>query len=137
MNLKSLVSSAIFMGLPVTAWAWEHAHDRGVDLYLTGGGEMSLSLVCDPNSVYGTTNSAVLVEAGGNRDISGPVQFAFPDGNRVDAELTHGRFGKDVADPAKWQLVLEGVRMHQSITVTLEGSSAEVQLGEPMPFTCT
>ncbi|WP_299848146.1 hypothetical protein, partial [uncultured Paracoccus sp.] len=96
MNLKSLVSSAIFMGLPVTAGAWEHAHDRGVDLYLTGGGEMSLSLVCDPNSVYGTTNSAVLVEAGGNRDISGPVQFAFPDGNRVDAELTHGRFGKDV-----------------------------------------
>ncbi|KIX16144.1 hypothetical protein [Paracoccus sp. 228] len=134
---QPLLITALICGLPLSAGAWEHSHERGVDLYQAGSSELMVSLVCDPNSVYGTTNSGVLLEVGANPDLSGPVELIFPDGNRVKAELDHGRFGKAEADEAAWQTTLDGLRAHQSMTVSIDGEIIGVELGEPMPFTCT
>lgn len=137
MSRLSLLITAVICGvLPIVAGAWEHSHERGVDLYQTGNSDLSVSLVCDPNSVYGTTNSGVLIEVGSNPDLSGPVELVFPDGTRVKADLVHGRFGKAEADEAAWQVALEGLRSHQSMTVLIGGADFSVELGDPMPFTC-
>lgn len=133
---QPLLLSALICGFPMAVGAWEHSHERGVDLYQAGNSELSVSLVCDPNGVYGTTNSGVLLEVGANPDLSGPVELMFPDGNRVKAELDHGRYGKAEVDEATWQATLEGLRSHQSMTVLIGGENIGVELGEPMPFTC-
>ena len=137
---KPLVLSAILaIALPGAGRAWEYSKQRGVDLYQADSGGAAVSLICDPDSVYGkgSTASAVLVELGGNPDISGPVELRFPDGNGVNAELVHGRVGKMEAGSAAWETLLAGFRAHQSIKVSVDGQAADVQLGTPKPFTCT
>ncbi|WP_421864926.1 hypothetical protein [Parvibaculum sp.] len=97
---KALICSTIILtASPAVASAWEHEHERGVDLYRTENAGMVVSLVCDPNTVYGTSESAVLIEAGNNPDLSAEVGFSFPDGNRIGAAMVHGRYGKATAKP--------------------------------------
>lgn len=134
---KTLIFSAIALSASsAMAGAWEHENERGVDLYRAANGDMVVSLVCDPNTVYGTTESAVLLEAGGDPDLSAEVSFSFPDGNHVNAALVHGRFGKATANPVDWETLVDGFRVHQTVTVSRGEAAVEVELGEPMPFTC-
>ncbi|SFQ68439.1 hypothetical protein SAMN05421853_1212 [Roseivivax halotolerans] len=134
---KTLIFSAIMLSASsAIASAWEHENERGVDLYRATDGNIVVSLVCDPNTVYGTTESAVLLEAGGDPDLSAKVSFSFPDGNTVNAELVHGRFGKATANPVEWETLVEGFRIHQTVTVSRGEAAVDVELGEPMPFTC-
>ncbi|ATG37975.1 MAG: hypothetical protein HEP70_20085 [Rhodobiaceae bacterium] len=134
---KILISSAIaFAASSAVAGAWEHEHERGVDLYRAADGDMVVSLVCDPNTVYGTTESAVLLEAGSDPDLSAEVSFSFPDGNTVNTTLVHGRFGKATANPVEWETLVDGFRAHQTVTVSRGEAAVDVELGDPMPFTC-
>lgn len=134
---KALICSVIILtASPAVASAWEHEHERGVDLYRTENAGVVVSLVCDPNTVYGTTESAVLIEAGDNPDLSAEVGFSFPDGNRIGAVMVHGRYGKATANPVEWETLIAGFRAHQTVTITIGDSSTEVELGDPMPFTC-
>jgi len=134
---KPLIFSFILAGTAGEAAAWQHETDRGVDLYRTGSGEIAVSLVCDPRSVYGTTESAVLIEVGDDQDHSGEMEFRFPDATVVKAPLIHGRFGMAGNDGSLWRSLLTGLRAHDTVSVTVGGQSFDVTLGEPMPFTCT
>lgn len=134
---KSLFLRVIILSAaPAVAGAWEHDHERGVDLYRAVDGGVTVSLVCDPNAVYGTTESAVLLEVNNNPDLSGHVTLGFPDGNNFDLELVHGRFGKATANPEAWEALISGFRAHHSATVIVGDTALEVELGDPMPFTC-
>jgi hypothetical protein len=133
---KPLILGIIVGSLPVTAQAWEHSIERGVDLYQTLDGAVSVSMVCDPNTVYGTTVSAVMVGVGPELDMSVPVTFRFPDLISIQATLDHGRISKaDNADGA-WEPLLTGFRTHNAVAVSVGDESYDVKLGDPMPFSC-
>ena len=68
--VKTLVSIAFLASLPVSAFAWDHELERGVDLYQAGDADVGVSLVCDPNAVYGTSVSAVMIALDTDADIS-------------------------------------------------------------------
>lgn len=134
---NALIYSAIALTiLPTVAGAWEHRHERGIDLYRIENAGMVVSLVCDPNQVYGTTESAVLIEANNNPDLSVEVDFSFPEGSTIKARLVHGRFGKAMASQTKWEALITGFRTHQAVTVTIDENAVKVELGTPMLFTC-
>jgi hypothetical protein len=50
--------------------------------------------------------------------------------------MVHGRYGKATANPVEWETLIAGFRAHQTVTVMIGDSSTEVELGDPMPFTC-
>ena len=85
--ITPLVFGATLAIVPFSVSAWEHAMERGVDLYQTSDPVMVLSLVCDPNSVYGTTVSAVLVGVGSNLEMNAIATFRFPISSRSKQRL--------------------------------------------------
>lgn len=133
---KSLILSAIFGALPLSVHAWEHSMERGVDLYQTLDGGVSLSMVCDPNSVYGTTVSAVMVGVGAELDMNAPVTFRFPDLITIQATLDYGRISKADNEGGAWEPLLTGFRTHSAVAVSVGDQLYEVELGTPMPFSC-
>lgn len=136
--LKPLVLAAILGGAPAVAVAWDYELLRGLDLYQARDGGVSLSLVCDPNSVYGgTTQTGLLVNLGGNVDASLPATFRFPDGIAVQVELVHGRIGKADTEAGSWAALMEGLRAHSTVTMDVAGRTRDLDLGQPMMFTCT
>jgi len=133
---KTLIIGMIVGILPITAQAWEHSMERGVDLYQTLDGNVSVSMVCDPNSVYGTTVSAVMVGIGSELDMNAPVTFRFPDLISIQATLDHGRISKADNEGGAWEPLLTGFRTHSAVAVSVGEEAYEVNLGEPMPFSC-
>ena len=136
--LNPLILGAFLGALPVAAAAWDHSIERGLDLYQTRDGGVSVALVCDPNSVYGeTSQSGVLLNLAGNVDASLPVTFRFPDGMAVQAELVHGRVGKAEMDAGAWASLLDGFRSNAAVTLEVgDAASRPIELGEPVMFTC-
>ena len=98
---------------------------------------MVLSLVCDPNSVYGTTVSAVLVGVGCELEMNTVATFRFPDLITVQATLDHGRISKSTNEGSAWEPLLAGFRSHSIVEISVDEVSHTVQLGDPMPFSCT
>ncbi len=133
---KALIILAFSSALPMAAQAWEQNMERGVDLYEATDGPVLLSLVCDPNTVYGTTESAVMVGIGTNHDMTAPVSFRFPDLITIDALMDHGRIAKATNEGGIWEPLLAGFRAHGSVTVTVGDNTYDVNLGEPKVFTC-
>ena len=124
--------------VPAFASAWEHEFERGVDLYSAVDGVSAVRLVCDPNSVYGdTTESAVLVSLGATDDASAETTFRFADGATVMAAMVQGRIGKADAPAETWDALLAGFRSNAAVEVSVGNQIQTVNLGEPMPFTCT
>lgn len=134
--VKTLISIAFLASVPVSAFAWDHEMERGVDLYQTGDPNVGVSLVCDPNSVYGTTVSAVLIALDANPDISAVATFRFPDLITIDATMTHGRISKADNQNGIWEPLVAGLRAHSAVDISLSGQIHTVTLGEPLPFTC-
>jgi hypothetical protein len=133
---KYLILSAIFGAAPLSAQAWEHSMERGVDLYQTLDGDVSLSMVCDPNSVYGTTVSAVMVGVGAELDLNAPVTFRFPDLITIQATLDYGWISKADNEGGVWEPILTGFRTHSAVAVSVGDQSYDVNLGDPMQFSC-
>ena len=119
------------------ASAWNYEFERGLHLYRASSGGVVLSLVCDPDLVYGPrSESALLVQIGGDDDYSGPVEIAFPDDTAVTTQAVHGRIGKrEIADEV-WQPLLAGLRAHDTLQLTMSGPAQTVSTGEAQDFTC-
>lgn len=137
MFLKNSVFIAAFSVLcPAAASAWEHDLQRGVDLYRAVDGTTTISLVCDPRSVYGTSESAVLIELGEAFGIDADASFRFPDGVLVQGRFVRGRIAKVEAQGGSWEPLLTGFRAHSSVEITVKDQTLDVDLGEPKVFTC-
>ena len=135
--LRRLALPVIVMLLaPGGAGAWSYEVERGLDLYRTPPAPSVVSLVCDPQGVYGGDESAVLVEFDGLVDYSGDLVFRFPDGVSVDATMVHGRIGKPDVDPKVWASILTGLRSHEAFSVEQGNDAHEIQAGEIVGFTC-
>lgn len=134
--VKTLISIALLATAPVAAFAWDHEMERGVDLYQTGDADVSVSLVCDPNSVYGTTVSAVLIALGADPDVSAVSTFRFPDLITIDAPMAHGRISKADNQDGIWEPLVASLRAHSTVEISVNDQTYSVTLGDPLPFTC-
>ena len=132
-----LVISVTLAIFPLSAIAWQHNLQRGVDLYQTQDANVSVSLICDPNSVYGTTVSAVLVGIDAETELNIAATFRFPDLVTVQVTLDHGRISKSANESGAWEPLLSGFRSHSAVEISVGGVSQTINLGEPMPFSCT
>ena len=118
------------------AIAWDHDFTRGLDLYSTTDNGATIRLVCDPNRVYGGTESMVLIVFGGNSDLNTTATLTFPDGQTITALLVHGRLSKrDLAEHI-WQPLLDGLRNTESVELTVGTASVTMNLGDAPAFTC-
>jgi len=132
-RLVSLLVAA-FAASPVVAW--EHDFTRGLDLYSTTDNGATIRLICDPNRVYGGTESMVLIVLGGNSDLTTTATLAFPSGQTVSAPLVHGRLAKrDLAENI-WQPIIEGLRNTERVELTVGDTTSTLNLGDPPAFTC-
>ena len=134
--VQTLISIAVLASAPVSVLAWDHHMERGVDLYQAGDTDVGVSLVCDPNSVYGTTVSAVLVALGADPDVSAVATFRFPDLITIDAPMTHGRISKADNQDGIWGPLLAGFRAHSAVEISVNDQTHSGALGDPLPFTC-
>ena len=118
------------------ALAWDHDVTRGLDLYSTTDNGTTIRVVCDPNRVYGGTESMVLIVFGGNSDLNTTATLTFADGKAITAPLVHGRLSKrDLADTV-WQPLLDGFRNAETVEVTVGTASVTMNLGDAPAFTC-
>ena len=118
------------------AIAWDHDFTRGLDLYSTTDNGATIRLVCDPNRVYGGTESMVLIVFGGNSDLNTTATLTFPGGQTITASLVHGRLSKrDLAEHI-WQPLLDGLRNTESVELTVGTASVTMNLGDAPAFTC-
>ena len=132
-QLFSLLCAAL-AGSP--ALAWDHDFTRGLDLYSTTDNGATIRLVCDPNRVYGGTESMVLIVLGGNSDLTTTTTLAFPGGQTITAQLAHGRLAKrDLAEHV-WQPLLDGLRNTESVELTVGTATVTMNLGDAPAFTC-
>ncbi|MAE92412.1 MAG: hypothetical protein CMI67_23030 [Pelagibaca sp.] len=135
----SALGLATWLGLlgAAPASAWQHDFERGVDLYRVASGGAVLFLVCDPNKVYGNqSESALMVQLGADDDFSGPVRIAFPDETVIDVQAERGRVAKRVVATETWGALLDGLRGHDTLELTMKGSSRRIETGEGQNFTC-
>ena len=133
---NTIIFSTLVAALPLSAQAWEHSMERGVDLYRVVDNGVAVSLVCDPRSVYGTTESAVLVQLGAAEDATTDATFRFPDGIVVQAAIVRGRIAKAATQGGAWEPLLTGFRAHSAVQVTAGERMFDVNLGDPMAFSC-
>ena len=67
---KRLLSLLIAPLAASPALAWDHDVMRGLDLYSATDNGATIRVVCDPNRVYGGTESMVLIVFGGTSDLN-------------------------------------------------------------------
>jgi hypothetical protein len=125
---------ATFSAFP--AFAWDHDFTRGLDMYSATSNGATIRVVCDPNRVYGGTESMVLIVFGGQSDLNTTATLAFADGQSITAPLVHGRLSKrDLADTV-WQPLLDGLRTAETVELTVGAATVTMNLGDPPAFTC-
>lgn len=127
---------ALIALLPVSAHAWEHDFTRGLDLYSTTSNGATIRLVCDPNRVYGGTESMILIALGGESDLNSDTTFSFDDGPTISAPMVHGRLSKRDLDTTLWQPLLGALRNAERVHLTVNGDTRTVDLGKSVAFTC-
>lgn len=137
MRLKNRLFSLLFTALTASpALAWDHDFTRGLDLYSTTDNGATIRLVCDPNRVYGGTESMVLIVFGGNSDLNTTATLTFADGQTVTAPMVHGRLSKrDLAENI-WQPLLDGLRNTETVEMTVGTATVTMNLGDAPAFTC-
>lgn len=137
MQVKNHLISMLVSALCVSpALAWDHDFTRGLDLYSTSDNGATIRLVCDPNRVYGRTETMVLIVLDGNSDLNAEATLAFAGGTDITAPLVHGRLSKRDLGDAAWQQLIEGFRNTTRANLTIDGDTRAVDFGEPRAFTC-
>ena len=63
--------------------------------------------------------------------------FRFPDLVTVQVTLDHGRISKSANEIGAWEPLLSGFRSHSAVEISVGDVSQTINLGEPMPFSCT
>ena len=137
MRFKNRLFSLLVATLSASpALAWEHDFTRGLDLYSTTDNGATIRVVCDPNRVYGGTESMVLIVWGGNADLNTTATLAFAGGQTITAPMVHGRLSKlDLADTV-WQPLLVGLRNAETVELTVGTATVTMNLGDAPAFTC-
>lgn len=137
MRLKNRLFSLLITALIASpALAWDHDFTRGLDLYSTTDNGVTIRLVCDPNRVYGGTESMILIVFRGNSDLNTTATLTFADGQTVTAPMVHGRLSKrDLAENI-WQPLLDGLRNTETVELTVGTATATMNLGDAPAFTC-
>lgn len=137
MRLKDhLLSLLITVLIASPALAWDHDFTRGLDLYSTTDNGATIRLVCDPNRVYGGTESMILIVFRGNSDLNTTATLTFADGQTVTAPMVHGRLSKrDLAENI-WQPLLDGLRNTETVELTVGTATVTMNLGDAPAFTC-
>lgn len=133
---KSHVFMATVALCAAPAFAWEHDFKRGLDLYSASDNGATIRLVCDPNRVYGGTETMVLIVLGGNSDLNTDATLAFPGGATITAPLVHGRLSKRDLNETVWQPLLDGLRNMPRVELTVGDETQIIDLGQPVAFTC-
>lgn len=118
------------------ALAWDHDFTRGLDLYSTTDNGATIRIVCDPNRVYGGTESMVLIVLGGNSDLNTTATLTFAGGQAVTAQLVHGRLSKRDLAETLWQPLLDGLRNSETVELTVGTATVMMNLGDAPAFTC-
>ncbi len=137
MRLKTRLFSLLITAFTVSpALAWDHDFTRGLDLYSTTDNGATIRLVCDPNRVYGGTESMVLIVFGGNSDLNTTATLTFADGQTVTAPLVHGRLSKRNLAENIWQPLLDGLRNTETVQLTVGTATVTMNLGDAPAFTC-
>jgi len=138
MHLKPFVfSAALAILAPSIGAAWEHQFTRGVDLYRVVDGASALSLVCDPNGVYGSSESALTIEFAEGEEQSEVVSFRFPDETFVETSAVRGRVAKASSPDEVWQPLLNGLRSNVAVEIAIGDQVTTMNLGELRTFSCT
>lgn len=119
------------------ARAWDHTFQRGLDLYTVADGTIVVSIVCDPNSVYGTTESAVFIQTGADPFETKELTFWLADGVAIQVHLEKGRIAKALTEDLIWRTLLNGFRQFDTVVIEDGDESQYVILGDPMMLTCT
>ena len=137
MRFKRRLISMILAALAAApAFAWEHDFTRGLDLYSTTDNGATIRLVCDPNRVYGGTESMVLIVLGGHSDLSTTATLAFPGAPTITTQLVHGRLAKRNLAHSVWQPIIDGLRNTERVELTVGGTTRTLNLGDAPAFTC-
>lgn len=134
MRLHIFLAVATLSSAP--AFAWEHSFSRGLDLYSATDGRATIRLVCDPNRVYGGTETMMLIVLGGNSDLNTNATLTFPSGETITAPLVHSRLSKRDLDDEVWQPLLDGLRNAARVELSVGANTQTVDLGEPVAFSC-
>ena len=133
-KLHAFIAAMVLSAAPV--FAWEHTFTRGLDLYSVTDNGATIRLVCDPNRVYGGTETMVLIVVDGNSDLNTDATLAFPGGETITAPLMHGRMSKRDLGDTIWQPLLDGLRNTARVELSVGGTTQVVDLGEPLAFSC-
>ena len=118
------------------ALAWDHNFTRGLDLYSATDNGATIRVVCDPNRVYGGTESMVLIVLGGNSDLNTTATLTFTDGQTITAPMVHGRLAKRDLAETVWQPLLDGLRNAKTVELTVGTATVTMSLGDAPAFTC-
>ena len=137
MRLKNRLFSLLIPALFASpSLAWDHDFTRGLDLYSTTDNGATIRLVCDPNRVYGGTESMVLIVFGGQSDLNTTATLTFADGQTITAPIVHGRLSKRDLAETVWQPLLDGLRNAETVELTVGTATVTMNLGDASAFTC-
>lgn len=134
--IRTIAISAILTICGSPTYAWDHQLQRGLDLYIADDQDVNISLICDPNSVYGTSESAILIQLGVDALETKNLQLQFADGPVVQATLERGRIAKALADDSIWHALIDGFHQNVAFKIYDENGFHSVTLGDPVAFTC-
>lgn len=137
MRFNTILFSTVLSALcAAPAMAWDHDFTRGLDLYSASDNGATVRLVCDPNRVYGATESMMMIVLGGNSDLNVTATLAFPDGSEITATLIHSRLSKRDLGDERWKPLLDSLRNTTQVELTVDDIKRTVILGDPPDFTC-
>lgn len=137
MRLQKRLLSLLIAPLAASpALAWDHDFMRGLDLYSATDNGATIRVVCDPNRVYGGTESMVLIVFGGHSDLNTTATLAFAHGQTITAPLVHGRLSKRDLAETVWKSLLDGFRNVETVELTVGTATVTMNLGDAPAFTC-
>ncbi len=137
MRFKNHLFSLLIATLAASpALAWDHDFMRGLDLYSTTDNDATIRVVCDPNRVYGGTESMVLIVFGGHSDLNTTATLTFTDGQTITAPMVRGRLSKRDLAETVWQPLLDGLRKSETVELTVGTATVTMHLGDAPAFTC-
>ena len=137
MRFKNHLFSLLIAVLTASpALAWDHDFTRGLDLYSTTDNGATIRVVCDPNRVYGGTESMVLIVFGGQSDLNTTATLTFADGQTITAPMVHGRLSKRDLAETVWQPLQDGLRNAETVELTVGTATVTMNLGDAPAFTC-
>ena len=135
MTHRLLLSLALIL-LPLKVLAWDYQLMRGIDLYSVTQNNITIRIVCDPNEVFGSSQSAIIIEIDANPALSDSIGFEFPSEEIIETNLVYGQISKSHIEHNTWQRLLEGFRSYTEVTIGIQSQTRHLTLGDLVEFSC-